>query len=383
MRLHGVHSFNSYPLVVRTGGMLNAFGHPAGRKVTHPDTGTVTLACEGFNQKNEYPRETPCDQDYLRKFARDSDALKLMAWFNREVVSVLRERRTLDKEGILIGDGSYLFVPDNPKYENSVRMRFDEHSNPVSKEAFQKKTDGQKARCRWRRCCKMGTLLHTNRKLELFLILAVTVVFGKANECPVLYGLVKHLVDVAGKTEVDWIPYEEPVAEPQKLLRPRPKVVLEREKKRQQTLKEKEKPPAPRLPEEQSVRTEVAAIGEFRRWSSCTVPLSVVATRDHYADGHDETSPLLELSLNPLQVYLLREGHKALTGKTLPRIRRQLLPSDSHIIVYWQSYYGFFTPLEFVEIIASLPAPARKKIADKSRRPQRELKESMKDPRPP
>jgi hypothetical protein len=230
--------------------------------------------------------------------------------------------------------------------------------------------------------------------------------------------------------------YEEPRAEPQKPLRPRPKAVLEREKKRQQTLKEKEQPPAPKLPEEQLVRTEVAAIGEFRSWSSCTVPLSVVATRDHYADGHDETWFLLDtkqelrdprqsrrdyalrtsieeryrhlkcfcdlthftsrayslvvnqvvfmlLSFDLLQVYLLREGHKALTGKTPPRIRQQLLPSDSHIIVYWQSYYGFFTPLEFVEILTSVPEPARKKLADKSRRLQRELKESVKNPRPP
>jgi hypothetical protein len=266
-----------------------------------------------------------------------------MTWFNREVVKVLRGRRTFDKEGILIGDGSYLFVPDNPKYENSVRMLFDEHNHPVSKEGFKKKTDEQKARCRWRRCYKMVTLLHTNRKLEFFLFLAVTVVPGKANECPVLYRQVKQLVDGVGKgvmkrlvvdrgfldgkeisackrdygidvlipvrrnmdiyedaralfgqTEVDWALYEEPRAEPQKRLRPRPKAVLEREKKRQQTLKEKEQPPAPKLPEEQLVRTEVAAIGEFRSWSSCTVPLSVVATRDHYADGHDETWFLLD-----------------------------------------------------------------------------------------
>jgi hypothetical protein len=241
------------------------------------------------------------------------------------------------------------------------------------------------------------------------------------------------------QTEVDWTPYEEPMAEPQKPLRPRPEAVVKREEKRQQTLKEKkeeEETPAPKPPEEQLVRTEVAAIGEFRSWSSCTVPLTVVATRDHYADGHDETWFLLDtkedlrdprqsrkdyalrtsieeryrhlkcfcdlmhfysrafsvvahqvvftlLSLNLLQVYLLREGHEDLTGKTPPRIRQQLLPSDSHIIVYWESYYGFFTPLEFAEIIASLPAPARKKIANKSRRLQRELKESLKTPRPP
>ena len=49
MRLHGVHSFNAFPMVVRSGGMLNAFGPKAGRKVVHPDNGDVTIACEGFN----------------------------------------------------------------------------------------------------------------------------------------------------------------------------------------------------------------------------------------------------------------------------------------------------------------------------------------------
>jgi hypothetical protein len=36
------------------------------------------------------------------------------------------------------------------------------------------------------------------------------------------------------------------------------------------------------------LKTEAASIGEFRSWSSCTVPLSVVANREHYADGHQE-----------------------------------------------------------------------------------------------
>ena len=48
MRLHGVHSFHAFPLVVRCGGMLNAFGPGAGRKVIHPDSGDVTIACEGL-----------------------------------------------------------------------------------------------------------------------------------------------------------------------------------------------------------------------------------------------------------------------------------------------------------------------------------------------
>lgn len=51
MRLHGVHGFHSYPYVVRCGGMLGAFGPEVARKTTHPETGDVTLVCDGFKRQ--------------------------------------------------------------------------------------------------------------------------------------------------------------------------------------------------------------------------------------------------------------------------------------------------------------------------------------------
>ena len=163
MRLHGVHSFNAFPMVVRSGGMLNAFGPKAGKKVVHPDNGDVTVACEGFNKKNHYDRETPCDQDFLRKVSKDTDADALMRWFSSDVVRIFRSSRAFDKEGIFIGDASYLFVPDNPNYEDSVKLLFDEHNHPISKKQYEKMLGEQKAHCQWRRCYKMVQLLHTNR----------------------------------------------------------------------------------------------------------------------------------------------------------------------------------------------------------------------------
>ena len=199
MRLHGEHSFNSFPLIVRCGGMLNAFGPKVGRKVVHPDTGDITIACEGFNKKNHYERQTPCDQDYLRKVSKDTDADALMRWFCNDVVRVFRSRRAYDKEGIFIGDGSYLFVPDNPNYEGSAKLLFDEHDHPISQKAYEEMSNGKKARCQWRRCYKMVTLLHTNRSMDYFLFVAVKVVSGKDHECPVLYNLVKQFVESIGK----------------------------------------------------------------------------------------------------------------------------------------------------------------------------------------
>ena len=104
MRLHGVQAFDAFPMVVRSGGMLQAFGPKAGHKVVHPETRETTVVCEGFNQKNHYDRETPCDPDYLRKVAKDTDAQALMRWFNRDVGRVFRKRRVFDPEGLFIGD---------------------------------------------------------------------------------------------------------------------------------------------------------------------------------------------------------------------------------------------------------------------------------------
>jgi len=459
-------------------------GPKGAQKVTHPDTGDVTIACEGFNQKNHYDREAPCDQDFLRKLAKDTEADALMRWFSTDVAEVFKSQRAFDKEGIFIGDASYLFVPDNSNYEGSVRLLFDENDHPLSEEAYKKMTDDKKSRCQWRRCYKMVSLLHTNRTMDFFFFVALKVLPGKAHESPVLYDLVKQFVETVGKgvmkrlildrgfldgksistckrdygidvlipvrrtmdiykdamalfklPEVTWVCLEEPVTQTKDLPRPRPEAIVKREKKRQETLEQlKEQKPSP-PPEEIIVDREVASIGEFRSWSACTVPLSVVANREIYADGHQKTWLLIDtkeveyptkaseayhlritieerhrqlkcfidlskftsrafsmvvnqvvfimLSYNLLQLYLLRQGRKELNNETLPHIRQQLLPSDNHIIVYFENHYGLFAPLEFTEIIASLEDEPRKKIADKCRRLSREMKGLMRNPRAP
>ena len=218
-------------------------------------------------------------------------------------------------------------------------------------------------------------------------------------------------------------------------VRPKPKLILKREKKRQQKLRQLKEQQPPPPPEKILLKTEAASIGEFHSWSSCTVPLTVVANREHYADGHteiwflidtqevqDPSQPRQEYHLRPsteeryrqlkcfsdlthftsrafsmvtnqvvfimlaynlLQLYLLKQGRKELNQKTLPRIRQQLLPSDNHIIVYYKNYYGLFRPFELVGFVVTLGEEARKKIAAKCRRIGRELSGIMKNPRPP
>src|SRR6266511_4789024 len=160
MRLHGVHSFHAYPYVVRCGGMLNAFGPDVAHKKTHPETGDVTLGCAGFNLKTSYDRQTPCDHDFLRKLAHDTVPGRLHHWFNHDVIRMFKQHKAFDPEGIFLGDASYLFVPDNERYEGSVKLLFDEHNHPIdSKEVSAE----QRVRCQWKRCYKLVSLVHTNR----------------------------------------------------------------------------------------------------------------------------------------------------------------------------------------------------------------------------
>lgn len=347
MRLHGVHSFNAYPYVVRCGGMINAFGSEVGHKTKHPETGDVTLSCAGFNEKNDYDRQTPCDQDYLRKFARATEAQRLMGWFNGEVAKMFKLHKAFDPEGIFSGDASYLFVPDNPAYEGSVRMLFDENDHPIEAQALKRMTPQQAARCRWRRCYKMVSLLHTDRQRTFFTRIAMRIVQGSAHECPILYDLVDEFVAAVGqgvikrlildrgfidgakinhcklKHDIDILmplkknmdlyndalgllklpdtKFTEVTARAPRPIAPArlpqaPEHIRLREAKRQKTLaaRKAQEPALPPAPEKTLVKSEVAGLSSLTSLDSCPVPLQVIVNRETYADGHQDFWMLLD-----------------------------------------------------------------------------------------
>jgi len=487
MRLHGVHSFDAYPTVVQTGGMLNAFCPRVGRKTIHPDTKQVTVACEGFNEKNIYDRQTPCDSDFLRKLAKQTPAEKLMRWMNTDLARVLHTQRAFDKEGLFIGDASYLFVPDNPKYEQSVKMLFGEDDHPIDKEEFNALSDERKLRCQWRRCYKMVTLMHTNATRDFYLMVGVKIVSGKPNECPIFYQLLKEVVEALGmgvirklildrgfldgeqiarckkdygvdvlipvrksmniyadamslfkQPDVNWTTCESPRLPDEEPPRLKPPIVRARERKRQATLKERKVEQTTAQPSADTivVTREAAAISDFTSWDSCSVPLSVIANREHYADGHQETWLLLStqricdapaarqeyhlrtsieeryrqfkcfadlskfssraftlivnhvvftlLAYNLLQLYLLHNGPRKSNQSTPLSVRRELLPVNNYTIVYWQNYYGLFTPMELIELMTvGVSEQARLKIGRKCQRLQGELRSTLNNPRPP
>ena len=483
MRLHGVHSFHSYPYVVRCGGMLNAFGPEVGHKTVHPETQQVTLSCAGFNDKNSYDRQTPCDQDFMRKLARGTSPEHLEGWFNQDVVGILKQHKAFDPAGVFIGDASYLFVPDNEHYEGSVKLLFDEHHHPVDGHTL---TPAQRARCQWKRCYKLVSLVHTNRSGDFFLYVALTVISGKAHECPVLYRLVDGLVEAVGRGVVkrlildrgfldgaeigrckkDYgidvlIPvrkgmdiYQDALglirgrdirfelytpAQPKPSVDPKPMHVpaeiLRREKKRQEKLARQKEAESPPPPDQTVVRSEVAGVGDFRSWSSCPVPLSVIINQETFSDGHKNIWMLLDtkkvkkgastrdeyhlrtgieerhrqlkcfwdltdfpsrslslivnqvvfvvLAYSLLQLYLRRTGRGELNRRTLPRIRQQLMPTHSVIILYYQNRFALLSVFEYTRLLLTLSEKARRKVLAKTQRLQRDLIRELVLVRPP
>ena len=45
LRLHGQHSFHSYPLIVRAGGLIDALGPEVARREVDQESGNLTLEC--------------------------------------------------------------------------------------------------------------------------------------------------------------------------------------------------------------------------------------------------------------------------------------------------------------------------------------------------
>jgi hypothetical protein len=340
LKLHRAQSYHAYPRLLRSGGLIDALGpERGGRRTRHPETGDVTLACPGFNHKNAYDRQSPCDHDFLRKFARDTDVERLHGWFNREVPRALRSLKLLDSEGLFVGDASYLFVPDNEHYEDSDRLWFDEHNHPVNSD----QVDRRDPRFQLRRCYKLVSLIHVNRQLEFFFVVAARVVSGRRHECPLLYELAEQFVaavgpgvmrmlivdrglidgprmgrlkqhhhvdtlvplrcnmdtyaDAIGLTRrpgFQWEPYQRSEDPPPSPV-PKPDRIEKREAKRQQTLTQRKaeddasNPAAAKPPPTVTLPHTRLGIGHgLRSWQDCPVPVTAVINREIDEHGQQE-----------------------------------------------------------------------------------------------
>jgi hypothetical protein len=333
LRLHGEHAFRAWERVVRCGGLLPALPPQLASKHWDSPSGEVRLQCAGFNHKNHYDRQTPCDQDTLRKFVKDVPAAQWQDWFNGAVQAVFQSYGFFDPEGVFIGDGSYLFVPDNPAYEGSDVLWFDAHNRPVD---YEKLSPTERKKAHRERCYKLVSLLHLRGRS--FVYVALAVVPGKAHEDPILYQLVEQFVRRVGpgvmkklildrgfidgpriaytktglgvdvviplKKNMDlwtdaWALAQKLPWQPQVVPTPssppppqRPPVLERREQKRQKTLAQQRAQAPPPNPASVIQSRELCPIKGFQ-WAEARVPLHVVALRETYADGHQEGWALL------------------------------------------------------------------------------------------
>ncbi len=425
LKLHGAQGYHAFPRMLRSGGLIEALGPSlGGRKTRHPETGDVTLSCPGFNDKNDYDRQTPCDQDFLRKLARDTPLDPLHAWFNREVPRCLRSLSLFDPEGLFIGDASYLFVPDNEHYEQSDLLWFDEHHHPV--EADQ--VDLRDKRYQQHRCYKLVSLIHVNRKLDFFFIVAARVVSGRRHECPILYELVE---EVAGYVPLGTPPSATSAS-------PRPAAVEKREAQRQRTWAERKAAaasPAANPTAQRGPQTRLGLGRGLLSWSLCPVPLTAVVNRER--DEHGQTqdwvlvttsnaftatqirstyelrsaieerhrqykcfwdltrmhscafSLVVNQALFVLLAYTLVQAHLVLRQRqelnrgVWDRTWQLLSPTLEVVAVYYRQRFCLLTLAEFGRILLDIAEPVRGKLRKKLKRIEREQYTLLENTRAP
>ena len=336
LKLHLENAFYAFERVVRCGGLLSALPPEIASKHLSPKTQQILLECRGFNDKNHYERTTPCDQDFLRKFVRDVPAADWQAWFNGPVQRTFQQYGFFDPAGIFVGDGSYLFVPDNPQYEGSVVLWFDAHNHPVK---YEQLSPQERKTAHRERCYKLVSLLHLRGDCYVYAGLAVLP--GNASECPVLYELVEQFLKAVGqgvikllildrgfidgknitrckqqwgidvllpmKRKMDiwedawalgqresWQELAVPVLPPKPIPAQRPEAIIRRERKRQKTLAANKAKAPPPDPAKVLRRTEICPIQGFTSWSECGVPINVLLIRETYADQHQDQWALME-----------------------------------------------------------------------------------------
>ncbi len=335
LRLHGSSGYSSLPYVLHCGGLRDALeGEQVVRKLD-PATGERFLEFKGYNKRNDYARRTPCDHDFVRKVARDTDPRRLEAWYGRDVARYLGDAGAYDPEGIFNIDGSYLFVPDNEHYELSRVAHFDEHNHPISKEDEAKLTPAQRKRCRFRRYYRMVGLSHVSRSADRRLYVGSKLLreeFEGMGEVKALVPMVRDFVETVGKgvmrllvmdrgfidgesigkikdlgidvllplkakmlltedawklSEVDgkpWQVWTPPPKVPPPHPPQRPEHIRRREENRQRTV-ERKKAQAGIEPPVSLVRLELKVIPRMDIWDECPVPLNVVLMREHMSDG--------------------------------------------------------------------------------------------------
>ena len=74
------------------------------------------------------------------------------------------------------------------------------------------------------------------------------------------------------------------------------------------------------------------------------------------------------LAYSLLQVFLLRSERGELAKATRKRLLAELLPDGEKVAVYWENHVGYFSVLEYTEILLRLSEGPRRRVLGTTRR---------------
>jgi hypothetical protein len=74
---------------------------------------------------------------------------------------------------------------------------------------------------------------------------------------------------------------------------------------------------------------------------------------------------------------LLRLNRSGLNRRTKPKVRMQLVPTDSVIIIYYSNRFAPLSSMQYTKMLVGLSGEAGKKILEKVRRLSWELEQEL------
>ena len=216
-----------------------------------------------------------------------------------------------------------------------------------------------------------------------------------------------------------WQRYHIPKPEAPAAPADRPEPVARREAARQKTLQKRRDQAEPAPPTRTLEWIEYKYVEPSRVWESCSVPVSVLLIKNHYANADtldwalastkEFSNPLhiwttyrlrpgveedhrqekcfsdmthfrstafslvvnqilfVELAYSLIQIFLRKVGRNELVGKSRQRLLDSLLPSQNQIALYYQQRFGMFDRYEYQELLLTLREGPRRKLLGKTR----------------
>lgn len=286
LKLHCESAFSKLDHLLRSGAILSRLRFNVGLRPGG-----------GFNAKNKKPRETMVDQDAVRKFYKDTPAVRLFRWFNRDVVRWLHHHDAFAEEGHFIGDLTLIPVPDNPNYKHVARLPLDENGKYIDTKELSPK---EKKRLRYTPCYALVSLLHVLPGERGHVYAGAYLLNGKADEVRTARRLVRNFTEAAGGGVIKLLILDRGFIDGAlitEMKRDNGIDVLIPLKSKMVAFDE-----ALRLIEHFDLpwteynivrdddgnvikREEVAGVADIRMWDACDVPLYVAVMRTTHADG--------------------------------------------------------------------------------------------------